>query len=405
MAWRHTWSFRRWGRLAGNCLLAVTLAALCLLSIAAVAESPRTEGSGIGGTGQWPGEGNGIGGTGGPRSKSARATGIVGTVTGFGSIFVNGFEIDYSPDTQTRSDLDEPLDAKAIRLGQVVEVEAYGEGKHLRARKIAVRYEVRGPIEAVDRASGKIRVLGQTVAAGQSLVAASRPGAGSLNDLAVGDMVDVSGLRQADAAIVASRIEKAATGGRVWLRGRVESADTNGFTLNGVRIDQRAADGAPRPVVGEEAAVLGAYSAGKFRPAKIIRLPKAPFAGRVSYLSIEGFVRDRNGNGFVGGVNIGDAKAAKLRAGDRVVVDGKIGEGGRFIPTGVRPSQFDHAIPRQRGQVNPFHSRIERHDRAPARNAPGVFGARGERWTPHRELHREGTRWQNRASPRRGRKR
>ncbi len=68
-------------------------------------------------------------------------------------------------------------------------------------------------------------------------------------------------------------------------------------------------------------------------------------------LSIEGFVRDRNGDGFVGGVNIGDAKAAKLRAGDRVVIDGKIGEGGRFIPAGVRPSQFDSAIPGQRTRL------------------------------------------------------
>ncbi len=405
MAWRHTWSFVRRRRLAGSGLLAVALAALFILSVAAGAESPRTEGSGIGGTGHLPGEGNGIGGTGGPQGRNARATGVVGTVTGFGSIFVNGFEIDYSPETKTESDIDEPLDAKAIGLGQVVEVEAYGEGKRLHARKIAVRYEVRGPIETIDRASGQIRVLGQTVAAAQSLVATPRSRAGSLSDLAVGDRVDVSGLRRSDAVIVASRIEKAAPEGRAWLRGRVESADSSGFTLNGLRI---AAEGASRPVVGEEAAVLGAYSAGTFMPAKIIRLPKAPFAGRVSYLSIEGFVRDRKGDGrFIGEVNIGEARAQNIRAGDRVVVDGKIGEGGRFIPAKVRPSQFDRAPPRQPGQAQPPRGHTERHDPvlAPARKAPGFFGPRGQRWTPHRESRREGTRWQNRASPRRGRKR
>lgn len=393
MAWRHAWSFRR--RFAGLGFLAAVFAALYLLS-AALAESPRTEGSGIGGTGHQPTEGNGIGGTGGPLSKSARTTGIVGAVTGFGSIFVNGYEIDYSPETETHSDLDERLDAKSIGLGQVVEVEAVGEGKRLRARKIALRYEVRGPIEAIDRASGKIRVLGQTVAGGQSLVATPRSGGGSLNDLAVGDMVHVSGLRREDAVIVASRIEKTATAGQAWLRGRVESVDAGGFTLNGVRIEQRAADGVSRPAVGEEAAALGAYSAGKFRPAKIVRLPKIPFAGRVSYLSIEG---------FVGGIDIGGGKSKNLRAGDRVVVDGKIGEGGRIIPDKVRPSGFDRAFPRQPGKVNPPHSRIDQHYRAQVHKAPGSFDAHGKRLTPHRELHREGTRWRNRASPRRGRKR
>ncbi len=403
MACRHAWSFRR--RFGGVGFLAAALAALYLLS-AALAESPRTEGTGIGGTGHRPTEGNGIGGTGGPLSKTARATGIVGAVTGFGSIFVNGFEIDYSPETETRSDLDERLDAQTIGLGQVVEVEAVGEGKRLRARKIALRYEVRGPIEAIDRASGKIRVLGQTVAAGQSLVATPRSGGGSLNDLAVGDMVHVSGLRRADAVIVASRIEKAASASRAWLRGRIESADANGFTLNGVRIEQRAADGVSRPAVGEEAAVLGAYSAGKFRPAKIVMAPKIPFAGRVAYLSVEGFVYERNGRGrFVGGVDIGDGKSQNLRAGDCVVVDGKIGEKGRFIPDKVRPSQFERGMPRQPGDAHPPHSRIDQHYRAPVRKAPGAFGARGQRLTPHRELHREGTRWRNRASPRRGRKR
>jgi hypothetical protein len=320
----------------------------------------------------------------------------VGAVTGFGSIFVNGFEIDYSPETETRSDLDERLDAKSIGLGQVVEVEALGAGKRLRARKIALRYEVRGPIEWVDRASGKIRVLGQTVAAGQSQVATPRSGSGSLNDLAVGDMVHVSGFRRADAVIVASRIEKAATAGRAWLRGRVESADAGGFTVNGVRVEQRAADGVSRPVVGEEAAVLGAYSGGKFRPAKTVRLPKTPFAGRVSYVSIEG---------FVGGVHIEGGRSQNLRVGDRVIVDGKIGAGGRIIPDKVRQSHFDRAIPPRHGQAHPPHNRIDHHDRAPVHKAPGSFGPHGKGLAPHRELHREGRRWRNRASPRRGRKR
>ena len=73
----------------------------------------RAKGTGIGGTGYQPGEGNGIGGTGTPQTR-AEATGIIGTITGFGSIFVNNYEVDYTANTPAKSDLGEVLDAKSL---------------------------------------------------------------------------------------------------------------------------------------------------------------------------------------------------------------------------------------------------------------------------------------------------
>ncbi len=130
---------RRWINWAGPGQLILAMAMLCVFAAAALAQ-----GQGIGGTGYQPGEGNGIGGTGAPQSQ---ATGIVGTITGFGSILVNNYEVDYSAETQTKSDLDDVHEAKALRIGQVVEIEADGQGQRVRARRIAVRYEVAGPIE------------------------------------------------------------------------------------------------------------------------------------------------------------------------------------------------------------------------------------------------------------------
>ncbi len=398
MAWPLKWCLGRRTRLVRSGFLAI--AVLCSFSPSLLAQTSPLERPGIGGTGDRPGEGNGIGGTGAP--QKVVSTGIVGTVTGYGSIFVNGFEVEYAADTPTKSDLDDIHDAKAIRIGQVVEVEAYGRGKRLRAGKIAVRYEVRGQIESIDRGSGNIRVLGQTVAAGQSLIGASH--SGSLKDLNEGDTIDISGLRRADAVIVASRIDKAAKGSKVWLRGSVNKADDKGFTLSGVRIESPASDRS-RPAAGEEAAVSGAYSAGTLKPAKITRLPATPFGGRVGHLSIEGFLRDNKGSGrFVGGLNVGDA-ASKMRAGDRVIVAGKIGDHGRFIPDMVRPAHFHQESPKQAGRIAPLDHKFEQHGRAPIPALPGPWGARGPRWTPHHELHRDGRRWQNRGSPRRGRNR
>jgi hypothetical protein len=374
--------------------------ALCTFAAGAIAEAPPSRDPGIGGTGHQPGEGNGIGGTGAPQARS-NATGIIGTVTGFGSIFVNGFEVGYSDSTPTKSDLGNVPDSRSIRVGQVVEIEAEGEGKQLRARKIGVRFEVAGPIEVIDHASGNIRVLGQTVAAGQSIIGPSP--SGSLKDLAVGDAVHVSGLRREDAVIVASRIDKAGEGSPAWLRGRVEKAGEDGFILSGIHIGRPASDRALAPAVGEEAGVLGAYSAGTLRPAKITRLPKDPFAGHIARLSIEGFVRGHNGNErFIGGLNIGGMGAANFRAGDRAIAEGKIGDHGRFILDTVRPAQFNRGIFQRGGRAAPPGHKVQQDGRPPAaKGRPGSLGA-GGRQPPHRELHRDGKRWKSPASPRRG---
>ncbi len=136
-------SLRRWIAFAGASWAIPATAALCILASAAFAQTSNTGGTGgIGGTGHAPGEGNGIGGTGAPQ---ATITGISGTITGFGSIFVNEYEVDYTAGTPAKSDIEDKLDTQSLRIGQVVEIEAEGEGQHLHARRIAVRYEVARP--------------------------------------------------------------------------------------------------------------------------------------------------------------------------------------------------------------------------------------------------------------------
>jgi Domain of unknown function (DUF5666) len=351
----------------------IAVALLCFIAAAALAQNSSKD-PGIGGTGHQPGEGNGIGGTGAPQNG---ATGVIGTITGFGSILVNDLEIDYQPGTPAKSDLGEALDAKSLRVGQVVEIEAEGEGKHLRARQIGVRYEVAGPIDSIDRASGNIRVLGQTVATGHSV--SGRPGGGSgpgsAGDLAVGDTIRVSGLRGADGVIVASRVDKAEPRSPVWLRGHVDKVEASGFTLNGVRVAPSGSGQALKPAAGEEVAILGAYSEGRLTPARIVKLPKVPFAGRTARLSIEGYVASRGGGQLIGGLNLdAGGRAQDLRPGSRVVVEGRMGNG-RFIPVIVRQPRFDRSIRENRslrergGPVNPHKRQLWRDSHALPRQA------------------------------------
>ena len=390
-------SLRRWIAFAGASWAIPATAALCILASAAFAQTTNTGGTGgIGGTGHAPGEGNGIGGTGAPQ---ATITGISGTITGFGSIFVNDYEVDYAAATPAKSDLDDKLDTQSLSIGQVVEIEAEGEGKHVRARRIAGRYEVAGPIESIDRAAGTIQVLGQTVAPG------------SIENLSVGDTVRVSGLRRADQVIAASRVDRSEPSGQAWLRGRAGTSQDGSFTVGGVRMASSGFEPGSKPAAGEEMAVSGAYSQGMFTRAKVTRLPQVPFGGRTARLSIEGYVASRAGGGHsVGGLGLGAGAAGSYRPGDRVVAGGKF-QSGRFVPTEVRPSRFRGTINGKKSEAHPSNGGRA----SPGRSPTGAWGdihgrrhpaVRGGGTPPRLQGHRDagGTRpaWQ--APPQNGNK-
>ena len=182
-------------------------------------EESGGDADGIGGTGLQPGgeeDDSGVGGTG----ISARGdTGVIGTITGFASICVGGVEIHYDADSRVQID-GRTASTSELAVGQVVEVVARGSGDELAAAQIGVRHVVVGPITRVDAARNEIDVIGQTV----RLSDLTRGAAGG--DLAPGAMVRVSGMRQADGAIAASRVDVAAAD-LAWVTGPVERASAD----------------------------------------------------------------------------------------------------------------------------------------------------------------------------------
>ena len=80
------------------------------------------EGNGIGGTGVQDGEGtNGIGGTGDKLSEGSVIY-VTGTIHAFGSVCVNGVEIEYSQSTPVSIDTNEDINSLGLKIGQVVDV-------------------------------------------------------------------------------------------------------------------------------------------------------------------------------------------------------------------------------------------------------------------------------------------
>jgi len=140
------------------------------------------------------------GGGGGSAGAVAGLGATTGAITGFGSIFVNGVEVHLSTSTRVNDGLGGEDD---LRLGQVVEVEARFSSDGRSAQATSVRFDalVEGPVSALG-ASG-FDVLGQTVLVDAQTVFERV----SLETLAVGNVVEVHGLRDADGAIRATRVE------------------------------------------------------------------------------------------------------------------------------------------------------------------------------------------------------
>lgn len=183
-------------------------AALCGLLALAGAARACTDPGGIGGTGIM-GDG-GIGGTG---ARAEGDVGLLGVITGFASICVNGIEVHYDARTPVTAN-GEPASAQSLALGQVVAVRATGSGTQARARAIEIVDAAVGPVGAVESSGTVLRVQGQRVKIEPSTIFGGGLDPGRLAAAAVGETLRVSGLRTADGLIVATRIEPAAPGAR-----------------------------------------------------------------------------------------------------------------------------------------------------------------------------------------------
>ena len=138
---------------------------------------------GLGGTGLLANTGYGLGGT-----------GIIGEITGFGSIFVNGIEIEYDNKTPFTVDGKKAV-PQQLAIGDVVEILTTDANTYTQAQVINLRHEVIGRVESVDPQTFSYTVLGQTII--------QKSDKGVLPE--VGTTVAVSGMRIDKQTIVSTR--------------------------------------------------------------------------------------------------------------------------------------------------------------------------------------------------------
>ena len=275
-------------------------------------------GSGVGGTGSGVGgTGSGVGGTGrtakggvGGTGRSAQNLGVVGTVTGFASLCINGLEVHYAASTPvTANGL--PASIADLAVGQVVTLEATRDAgadnakpvDELAGIRVSILNAVAGPVRRVDAAKRQIDVLGQTVRITPQTLIADATGIKNFDFLRAGSLVRVSGLRLANGDIVASRIENTLTLAQASVLGPVTQSDAGGFSIYGLRV--AAGDLKGVAVASGEVMVSGRLDGDVLRPERIAIAPSLTFTQNIDRLVLEGYVGNLTDTQFtVGGVKV-----------------------------------------------------------------------------------------------------
>lgn len=190
--------------------------------------SPVASG-GIGGTGS-PVASGGIGGTGIPVAEGGiGGTGIVGTITGFGSVCVNGLEVDYSNQTPVMIN-GRLAGVSDLAIGQVISMVADTAPDGLRARSIEILNMIEGPISQAPQGN-ELEVMGQRV-----LLSAAASSRINVATLQAGEKVRISGYRDDQQRIFATRIDLSPQLKEESVIGSIEKTATGDAYIQGVKV-------------------------------------------------------------------------------------------------------------------------------------------------------------------------
>jgi hypothetical protein len=307
---------------------------------------------GIGGTGnQSEGIGStgvqassGVGGTGTQANSGAGGTGIVGIITGFASICVNGLEVHY--DAQTSVDIDGlPATVDALNIGQLVAIESSSKGNQLRAQRVSVSHILIGEIENLDVAQNTVQIMGQTINLSNKTIGGK--------GLKPNQIVKISGLATADNLVHALRIDLAATNTPSSIAGVI---DQNG-KINGVNIT-----GNNQAIAGRIVQVSGRWDGSSLHVEQIIENAMQRVLKDAESVVIQGIAPSRTGQQFnMQNHTINIDANTKIKGGNSgsyqtIVVRGKLDRTGKITARTIEYSGEDKILERGGSKHRPNRS-------------------------------------------------
>jgi Domain of unknown function (DUF5666) len=212
----------------------------------------------------------GGGSGGGGATDTSASISSVGTITGFGSIYVNGIEFD-TDGSIYRVDDEDMFDDSSLAVGMKVRVEGSvnDDGRTGTASRVLYDDDVEGPIDAgsltvVDASTRTFTILGLAIRA--DATSTVYDDGASFDTLAEGQKLEISGYFDGN-QIVASRIEKQSDADDEFeLKGRV--ANYNGSTVTLTL--QNGVSAGPYSVTGTAELDIPADPVGLFVEIKLI---------------------------------------------------------------------------------------------------------------------------------------
>jgi hypothetical protein len=160
-----------------------------------------------------------------------------GTISGFGSVIVNG--VAYNTNSATFTIDGAPGSQSDLSVGDVIVVRGTvnDDGTSPTAASVTFDDAVEGPISAIDLTAQTMTVLGQIVRIDAETSFDDSISPASLDSLDINDIVEVSGFFLADGSISATRIELKPAAGEFELTGTVSNPAATTFEINGFVVD------------------------------------------------------------------------------------------------------------------------------------------------------------------------
>lgn len=282
-----------------------------------------------------------VGGMGGTGIVAALAPGergrVVGTITRFGSICVNGLRVAYDADTPTELD-GRATTAADLHVGQLVRIEVVGASGGLRAERIALLSAVVGIVTARDEEAREFRVLGQPVQLGLetwiALTGTAVP--------ALGTPVRVSGLMAPAGTVSASRLEGAAASDPAVVMARITELDGRFAAVGAVRVEFPPGGMPSGTAIGDEISVRGRWNGEALLAESAVLAPRRAVMARPA--SLEGYLHACSGSDALGldgqQLEFDGISPPRALVGKRVVAEGRQQSDGVFAVSRVAPSPF-----------------------------------------------------------------
>lgn len=220
-----------------------------------------------------------------------------GPISGFGSVIVNG--VHYSTSGATITIDDQPGVESDLRVGQVVRLEGRldASGTTGVATRITYNDDVEGPIQSINLATDSLVVLGQSIEVGPATSFDDGISPRSIDGLAVGDYIEVSGLAAASGTIEATRIERRSASAVVEVKGTASGVDTvaHRLRINEQQVDYSGAQlsnfPSGQPANGDLVEAHGSLDGGSVLIATRLERRSASLAGTTSdSAELEGLV-------------------------------------------------------------------------------------------------------------------